>query len=104
MIPMENAAWQDTEPADEQDMGRWLQNFYATTKPLPAEFLADQRRARAGGRGLGVANLSLHASPALPQAKTTASNPAQQSPQPVANQAARQQGEKARNDQGTHVQ
>lgn len=32
-----------TEPA--ADMGQWLQDFYATTEPLPATFLADRHDA-----------------------------------------------------------
>ena len=35
--------WLHPETLPEQDMGLWLQQFYADTEPLPAEFLADRQ-------------------------------------------------------------
>ena len=35
--------WLHPETPPEQDMGRWLQQFYASTEPLPADFLADRQ-------------------------------------------------------------
>jgi antitoxin VapB len=32
--------WIRPQPAPDQDMGVWLQNFYASTEPLPDDFLA----------------------------------------------------------------
>lgn len=40
-----NALWVQPQTTVEQDMGRWLQNFYATAEPLPADFLADRQDA-----------------------------------------------------------
>ncbi len=37
-----NDLWLHPEVSPEADMGRWLQNFYASTEPLPAEFLANR--------------------------------------------------------------
>ena len=37
--------WLHPEAPAEQDMGQWLQNFYASTEPLPADFLADRQDA-----------------------------------------------------------
>lgn len=37
--------WLHPETPAEQEMGRWLQNFYASTEPLPANFLADRQDA-----------------------------------------------------------
>lgn len=37
-----NDLWVHPETPADQDMGLWLQQFYATTEPLPAEFLADR--------------------------------------------------------------
>lgn len=38
-----NDLWLHPELSVEHDMGRWLQSFYATTEPLPADFLADRK-------------------------------------------------------------
>jgi len=40
-----NDLWLHPEMPLEQDMGRWLQQFYATAQPLPADFLADRQDA-----------------------------------------------------------
>lgn len=42
--------WLHPETPPEQDMGRWLQQFYASTDALPADFLADRRDAPAQER------------------------------------------------------
>lgn len=42
--------WLHPETPAEQEMGRWLQNFYASTEPLPANFLADRQDAPAQDR------------------------------------------------------
>jgi antitoxin VapB len=34
--------WLHPETPVEKDMGLWLQQFYANTEPLPADFLADR--------------------------------------------------------------
>lgn len=39
--------WIRPEPTPEQDMGVWLQNFYASTDALPDDFLADRQDAPA---------------------------------------------------------
>jgi antitoxin VapB len=38
-----NDLWLHPETPPEQDMGLWLQQFYASTEPLPADFLADRQ-------------------------------------------------------------
>ncbi len=35
--------WIQPQTDAEQDMGRWLQAFYAQTEPLPEEFLAERQ-------------------------------------------------------------
>jgi len=42
-----NDIWLHPELPPEQDMGRWLQQFYSSTEALPAEFLADRLDAPA---------------------------------------------------------
>lgn len=42
-----NDIWLHPELPLEQDMGRWLQQFYASTEALPAEFLVDRLDAPA---------------------------------------------------------
>lgn len=34
--------WVHPQTPIEKDMGLWLQKFYASTEPLPADFLADR--------------------------------------------------------------
>ena len=38
-----NDIWLHPETPPEQDMGRWLQQFYASTEALPPDFLADRQ-------------------------------------------------------------
>jgi antitoxin VapB len=38
-----NDLWVHPETPPEQDMGRWLQQFYAASQPLPEDFLADRQ-------------------------------------------------------------
>lgn len=38
-----NDIWLHPEMPPEQDMGRWLQQFYASTEALPPDFLADRQ-------------------------------------------------------------
>ena len=38
-----NGLWLHPETPPEQDMGRWLQQFYDSTEPLPEDFLADRQ-------------------------------------------------------------
>ena len=45
-----NDLWLHPETAPEQDLGLWLQQFYATSDPLPEEFLADRQDAPAQER------------------------------------------------------
>ena len=40
-----NDLWLHPETPAEQDMGRWLQQFYVSTEPLPEDFLADRQDA-----------------------------------------------------------
>ena len=40
-----NDLWVHPETPAEKDMGRWLQQFYATTEALPSEFLAKREDA-----------------------------------------------------------
>ena len=42
--------WLHPETLPEQDMGLWLQQFYADTEPLPVEFLSDRQDAPAQER------------------------------------------------------
>jgi antitoxin VapB len=37
-----NGLWIQPQAEPEQDMGRWLQAFYAQTEPLPKQFLAER--------------------------------------------------------------
>lgn len=37
-----DALWLQPKAETSVDMGQWLQHFYATSEPLPAEFLADR--------------------------------------------------------------
>ncbi|MEN9904801.1 MAG: hypothetical protein RLZZ555_1366 [Pseudomonadota bacterium] len=45
-----NDLWLHPETPIEHDMGRWLQSFYASTEPLPADFLANRQDAPAQER------------------------------------------------------
>lgn len=38
-----NDLWVHPETSPEQDMGQWLQNFYANTDPFPNDFLSDRQ-------------------------------------------------------------
>lgn len=40
-----NALWVQPETAASNNMGQWLQDFYATTEALPADFLVDRQDA-----------------------------------------------------------
>ncbi len=40
-----NALWVQPETAASDNMGQWLQEFYATTEALPPDFLADRNDA-----------------------------------------------------------
>ena len=42
--------WLHPETPPERDMGVWLQQFYADTEPLSADFLADRQDAPAQER------------------------------------------------------
>lgn len=35
--------WLQAEVPAEQDMGRWLEQFFARTEPLPDDFVADRQ-------------------------------------------------------------
>jgi len=50
--PLGNGVWLQPELPPEQDLGLWLQQFYASTEPLPADFLADRQDAPAQERDL----------------------------------------------------
>ena len=39
------ALWVQPETADRDNMGQWLQDFYATTEALPPDFLGDREDA-----------------------------------------------------------
>lgn len=39
------ALWVQPETGASDNMGQWLQDFYATTEPLPLDFLADRQDA-----------------------------------------------------------
>ena len=45
-----NDIWLHPEVPQEQDMAKWLQQFYAATEALPADFLADRSDAPAQER------------------------------------------------------
>ncbi len=45
-----NDLWLHPETPPEHDMGRWLQNFYASTDSLPDDFLANRQDAPAQER------------------------------------------------------
>ena len=45
-----NDIWLHPELPQEQDMGRWLQQFYASTEALPEDFLAARLDAPAQER------------------------------------------------------
>lgn len=38
-----SALWLQPLVRPEADMGEWLRDFYASTEPLPADFLADRQ-------------------------------------------------------------
>lgn len=38
-----NGLWLQPETSAEQDMGRWLQQFYASTEALPPDFLSERQ-------------------------------------------------------------
>ena len=38
-----NDLWVHPEASSAEDMGQWLQNFYANTEPFPEDFLSDRR-------------------------------------------------------------
>ena len=40
-----DALWLQPKTAASQDMGQWLQHFYASSEALPPEFLADRQDA-----------------------------------------------------------
>jgi antitoxin VapB len=40
-----SALWVQPQPASVSDMGVWLQAFYASTEPLPEDFLAERQDA-----------------------------------------------------------
>lgn len=40
-----NALWVQPQEDTPADMGAWLRNFYASTRPLPRDFLADREDA-----------------------------------------------------------
>lgn len=40
-----NELWLHPETPQKQDLGRWLQQFCASTEPLPEEYLADRQDA-----------------------------------------------------------
>ena len=40
-----NALWVQPETEASDNMGKWLQAFYATTEALPSDFLADRNDA-----------------------------------------------------------
>lgn len=45
-----NDIWLHPEVPSEQNMGRWLEQFYASTDPLPDDFLADRQDSPAQER------------------------------------------------------
>jgi antitoxin VapB len=48
-----NDLWLHPEPPPEQNMGLWLQQFYAQAAPLPAEFMAERHDAAPQERDWG---------------------------------------------------
>lgn len=38
-----SALWLQPQVRPEADMGEWLKDFYASTEPLPTDFLADRQ-------------------------------------------------------------
>ena len=48
--PMAGGVWLKPELPQEQDLGGWLQQFYDSTEPLPADYLADRVDAPAQER------------------------------------------------------
>lgn len=38
-----NALWVQPQVAQDADMAKWLKGFYASTEPLPEDFLADRQ-------------------------------------------------------------
>lgn len=48
--PLGSGVWLQPEVPPEQDLGLWLRQFYASTEPLPADFLADRQDAPAQER------------------------------------------------------
>ena len=38
-----SALWLQPQVRPEADMGEWLRDFYASTEPLPADFLTDRQ-------------------------------------------------------------
>lgn len=49
-----NGLWLQPETAPEQDMGLWLEQFYASTEPLPDDFLAERQDAPPQERDWGA--------------------------------------------------
>lgn len=47
---MGDALWLQPQIPPEQDMGGWLAHFYATSEPLPDDFLAQRQDAQAQER------------------------------------------------------
>jgi len=47
---MGTGLWIRPQPAPDQDMGVWLQSFYASTEALPDDFLAERQDAPAQER------------------------------------------------------
>jgi antitoxin VapB len=45
-----NDIWLHPEVPQDKNLGRWLQQFYASTEPLPADFLAERNDAPAQER------------------------------------------------------
>jgi antitoxin VapB len=45
-----NALWVQPQPEALADLGIWLQDFYASTEPLPEDFLSDRHDAPAQER------------------------------------------------------
>jgi antitoxin VapB len=45
-----NDLWLHPQTTVGNDMGRWLEGFYATSEPLPEDFLADRQDAPAQER------------------------------------------------------
>lgn len=45
-----HALWMQPQTVPGANMGEWLQDFYTSTEPLPADFLADRQDAPAQDR------------------------------------------------------